>query len=113
MDTPQFDDERTEMNTPSAVINKMVKKGFTEGFRAEKSGLFAPSKDKHYPPAEVTVVNFYRFEGDSDPADNAILYVLETTDGLKGTIMDSYGAEADRNLSTFMEEVEGMHKKMK
>jgi hypothetical protein len=101
------------MNTASSVINKMVKQGYTEGFRAEKPGLFAPSKYKHYQPSEVTVVNFYRFEGDSDPADNAILYVIETTDGLKGTVMDVYGAEGDRNLTAFMDQVDGMHKKMK
>jgi hypothetical protein len=111
MEQSQFDDERTEMNTPSAVINKMMKKGYTEGFRAEKNGLFAPSKEKHYEPAEINVVNFYRFEGDSDPADNAILYVIETTDGLKGTLMDSYGADADRNVTLFMDQVEGIHKK--
>lgn len=110
---PQFDDERTEMNTSTAVINKMIKQGYTEGFKAEKAGLFAPSKDKHYKPEEVTIINFYRFEGDSDPADNSILYVIETSDGVKGTLMDVYGAEGDRNLTTFMEQVEEINKKMK
>ena len=103
--------DQTRMNTSSEVINKMVKQGYTECFKAEKKGLFAPTREKYYQPQEVNVVNFYRFEGESDPADNSILYIIETTDGLKGTLMDSYGAEGDRNVTDFMDQVEGMHKK--
>lgn len=99
------------MNTSSAVINKMVKKGYTECFKVERKGLYAPSRERYYEPKDVRIVNFYRFEGDSDPADNAILYVIETSDDLKGTLMDSYGAEADRTITQFMDQVEGIHKK--
>ena len=53
----------------------------------------------------------YRFEGQSDPADNAIMYVVETGDGVKGTLIDAYGAYADENVNKFMSEVEEISKK--
>jgi hypothetical protein len=52
-----------------------------------------------------------RFEGASDPADNTILYVIETNDGIKGTLVDAYGSYADPKVTTFMEEVAEINKK--
>ncbi len=40
----------------------------------------------------MEVVEFYRFEGASNPDDNSILYAIETSDGLKGLLVDAYGA---------------------
>ena len=106
-------DERAQMNTSSAVINKMVQEGYTELFKVEKGGLYAPSAEKYYQPEEVTIVNFYRFEGESDPGDSSILYVIETPDGLKGTLVDAYGAESATGVADFMGRVEEIHKKIK
>ena len=36
----------------------------------------------------------YRFEGMSDPDDNAVVYALEAADGTKGVIVDAYGTYA-------------------
>ena len=59
------------------------------------------------------MVDFFRFEGQSDPADSAIMYVIETTDGLKGILIDAYGAYADEHVNKFMAEVEEINKKEK
>jgi hypothetical protein len=45
--------------------------------------------------------------------DNAILYLVETNDNVKGTLIDSYGAYADAKLSKFIREVEDIQKKIK
>jgi len=111
MQSKENKDMRTEMNTSSSVINKMILDGYVESFKAEKQGLYAPSKEKYYQPEEVNIINFYRFEGESDPGDSSILYVIETTDGVKGTILDAYGAEGDRHVTDFMNKVEGINKK--
>jgi hypothetical protein len=42
----------------------------------------------------------------TDPGDSAILYALETSSGLKGTLADSYGADASELTSKFMKNVE-------
>ena len=105
-------DKATAMNTLSACMNKAVKDGYTDNFKIEGHGLFAPSNEKSYKPDEVHIMNFYRFEGESDPSDNAILYVIETDDGVKGMLTDAYGAYADENVNKFMRQVEDISKKV-
>ena len=101
------------MNTLTERINKAVREGYTDSLKITKQGLFSAAKNKIYLPDQVKVVDFYRFEGQSDPADSAIMYVIETTDGLKGLLIDAYGAYADEHVNKFMTEVEEIQKKEK
>lgn len=86
--------------------------GYKEDFKIEEDGLRCLSCDKLYTPAEITICNFFRFEGLSDPDDNSIMYVIETNDGKKGTLVDAYGAYADPDVSAFIAEVEKIQKKI-
>jgi len=99
------------MNTLTERINKATKEGYTDALKITKQGLYSASKNKVYTPDEVKVVDFFRFEGQSDPADSAIMYVIETTDGLKGVLIDAYGTYADEHMNKFMTEVEEISKK--
>ena len=101
------------MNTLTERVNKATKEGYTDSMKITKQGLYSASKDKVYAPDEVKVVDFFRFEGQSDPADSAIMYVIETTDGLKGILIDAYGAYADEHVNKFMADVEEINKKEK
>jgi len=65
---------------------------------------------KSYYPHQLKVVNFFRFEGLSDPEDNAILYIIETNDGTKGTLVDAYGVYSDPEIDKFMKAVEDISK---
>lgn len=101
-----------EMKTLTTCLNKLVLDGYTEDFKAGERGvLLSLQHEKMYQPADVHVVNFFRFEGASDPADNSILYVIETNDGIKGTLVDAYGPYSDAKVNSFMEEVEEITKK--
>lgn len=104
-------DKTTQMNTLTACVNKVVKDGYTDSFKVTKQGLYSCSTDDHFTPADVKVINFYRFEGESDPADNTIMYVIETSGGHKGTLVDAYGPYSDVNVSKFMADVEEINKK--
>ncbi len=99
------------MNTLTSCVNKVVKDGYIDSFKVGTEGLFSYKTEKFYSPDQVKVINFYRFEGQSDPADNSILYVIETTDGLKGTLIDAYGPYSDAKVTAFMNAVEDINKK--
>ncbi|HEY1038544.1 MAG TPA: hypothetical protein VGF30_04020 [Bacteroidia bacterium] len=105
------DFKKTEMTTMVSCMNKLYSDGYTENFVAKEKGLEAPTTKKIYTPEEVKIANFYRFEGESDPADNAIVYAIETSDGVKGVLVDSYGAYANRKVSQFITDVEDITKK--
>ena len=103
--------EKVNMSSPVECLNSLVKSGYTTQFVATEKGLVSLATNKVYQPNEVKIENFYRFEGESDPADSSILYAIETATE-KGTLTDSYGANNDGNVTKFIKEVEDFHKKV-
>lgn len=99
------------MKSLATCLSKMVKEGYTEDFQMTEKGLESLRKQNNYSPEQIEVVNFFRFEGQSDPDDNAILYVIETSDGTKGTLIDAYGIYNDPNISKFMNDVQSIKKR--
>lgn len=92
-------------------MNNATKKGFKADFRVTENGLESSANNKVFQPSDVCIENFYRFEGESDPADSTILYLIKTRSGLKGVLLDAYGAYADDNVTTFIKNVECIVKK--
>lgn len=99
------------MKSLATCLKKMVTEGYTEDFQITDNGLESLRKHSSYKPEQIQVVNFFRFEGESDPDDNAILYVIETEDGTKGTLIDAYGVYNDPNISKFMNDVQKIQKR--
>ena len=56
------------------------------------SNGFSTNNEKYYQPEDLVIIKTYRFEGDSNPSDACILYVIEANDGLTGYSIDAYGA---------------------
>lgn len=102
----QANDRMTFMTDLEKVQENLEKYGYTEQFRVEKGKLIGVESKKKYKPADVKAVNFYRFEGISDPDDMSILYAIETCDGCKGTLTDAYGRYSDEETGEFMKQVE-------
>jgi len=100
------------MKSLANCLSHMISEGYTEDFTVTAQGLEALQKHSNYSPHEIQVVNFYRFEGESNPDDNAILYVIETSDGIKGTLVDAYGTYNDSTVTRFMKDVEMIKKKI-
>lgn len=97
------------MKTLSQVMNILAKRGITKEFcMNENCEMKLQGADKNYKPNDLRIAKTYRFEGDSNPSDNAILYVIEANDGNKGMIIDSYGAESNypgEKFDEFMREI--------
>jgi hypothetical protein len=100
----------SDMKTMVSSVNKLVSEGYTANFQVTEKGLLSIEQKKYYKPEEVHIVNFFRFEGASDPADNSILYAIRLNDGTKGTLTDAYGPEADLHTGKFIKEVEDIQK---
>ena len=108
MSTQKFNNPEIKvplMRDMSAVLKRVNEEGYTSNFKAGEDALECLETGKLYRPADLHVVNFYRFEGISDPSDNSILYAIEASDGTKGTLMDAYGAYSDPQVEKFMKQV--------
>lgn len=102
--------EKVEMKSLAKVMAKLTEDGYTSNFMVEDDKLKLVDTEHTYGPEEVKIENFYRFEGESDPADTSILYAIETGDGHKGMLTDAYGVYADDNVSQFIQLVESIKK---
>ena len=100
------------MKTLSECVNSLVEQGYSESFRVKNKMLYGDNNKKTYSTDKVHIANFYRFEGDSDPGDNAILYAIETDDGTYGVLVDAYGSAADASVSDFIRQVSDISKMM-
>src|SRR5688572_9451418 len=86
----QPNDRTTFMTDLEKCMDQLESEGYSDQFRVEKGKLVDLTNKKKYKPSEVKAVNFYRFEGVSNPDDMSILYAIETSDGRKGTLVDAY-----------------------
>ncbi len=99
------------MAPEARCMDKIDEKGFTDEFQiVNADSILCITNQQVYQPHEVSVVNYYRFEGPSNPDDMSIIYVLETTDGRKGTLTDAYGIYANNTIGEFMNQVENFNK---
>ena len=103
-------DRQSFMTDLDKCMNKLEADGYKDQFRVEKGRLNDLSNKKKYKPRDVKAVNFYRFEGVSDPDDMSILYAIETADGRKGTLVDAYGLYSDDDTGEFLKKVESNKK---
>lgn len=91
--------------TLSVAIEDLNKLGYTVDYNLHDDGLESKHHGKIYSADEMDVVKYYRFEGMSNPSDNSILYVIETTDGKKGLLVDSYGASSSSIPADLLEKL--------
>jgi hypothetical protein len=105
------EEERSLIN----VENKLTADGFTQDFTVTDGRLHTISTEspKSYGPEDVTIVDFYRFEGESDPDDMSILYAIECADGVRGTISNAFGTYADADTDDFLKKVDDLGKNLK
>ena len=90
-----------DMNEPDTLVETLEAlqaKGYTYDFNLTAHALEVHKDDGivlALSPEDFTIVQVYRFEGMTDPSDMSILYAIESSDGLKGTMVSSYGVYAD------------------
>ena len=97
----------TEMTTLSSILEKLRIRKQDNEFIMTEAGFTSPA-GKLYNPEDLTIIKTYRFEGDSDPSDSSILYLIEANDGLVGYSIDAYGVYSnhdDVNYDEFIRKI--------
>ena len=87
-------EEILNANSVSEAINKFRQQGFTIDFNLEENCIACDGKNK-FKSEEFEIVDVFRYEGDSDPADEATVYAIESKTGLKGILLTGYGVSSD------------------
>ena len=85
-------------NSLPEALADLKQRGNTADLETLQTCLFCGDLDIRLNPEEFGVDEVYRFEEDSSPDDNSILYAITSSEGVKGTLVDAYGAYS-ANLS--------------
>lgn len=92
----------SEMNTLSNIMEKLRLKGLDDEFRLSDHGkLQSPKTQKIYNPDDLTIIKTFRFEGESDPSDSSVLYLMEDAAGNMGYVIDAFGAYSNHEGPAF------------
>lgn len=75
------------------AIRQLRDAGFMVDFNIEGNFLSANSSKYHLDDFEIT--DIYRYEGDTNPDEEATVYGIQSKDGVKGILVTSYGMYID------------------
>jgi hypothetical protein len=110
MTNPFYTNDTAGMATLVECLNIAIKHGYTENFIVQNNLLATADKERLFAPEQVKIINFYRFEGASNPDDMSILYIIETDSPVRGVLIDAYGTYAESSISNFIQQVHDIQK---
>ena len=82
-------------DTVTQAVNGLKQRGYTFDFNLENNAIVCHTTPVSLAPSEFEIDEVYRFEGNSDPADEAVVYAIASKHGHKGVLVNGYGISAD------------------
>lgn len=82
------------MESLSQATTRLARAGYDADFQAIDGRLACRTCGTTHDPAGMTIDEIVRFEGASDPGDEAIVYALDAGCGHKGVYIAAFGPEA-------------------
>ncbi|HZX73820.1 MAG TPA: phosphoribosylpyrophosphate synthetase, partial [Cyclobacteriaceae bacterium] len=80
--------------TLQEAIKQLKIKGYENDFNLHPEWIECRPLNLKFGPEEFHIDEVHRFEGMTDPDDSAVLYAVSSAGGLKGLLVDAYGAYA-------------------
>ncbi len=89
------------------AINGLKARGYTEDFNLKENYLDCSNSKHQLSPDDFKVDNVFRFEGESDPEDQAVLYAISSEKyNLKGTLVNAYGIYSDNQANEIIKKLD-------
>lgn len=82
--------------TVTEAVADLGDRGYKLNFNLSKAYLSCADQDMHLRPEEFHIDETYRFEGDTDPGDEMVVYAVSSESrGVKGILVNAYGPYSD------------------
>ncbi len=89
--------------TLSETINGLKKEGYTLDFNINKEAVICDQQNINLSPEDFAIDKVYRFEGESNPEDQSILYAISSNKfNVKGVLVNGYGISADEKSNALI-----------
>ncbi len=85
-------------------------RGYEHDFNLGNEALLCPALATSYGPNDFAVKELHRFEGMTAPDDSTVLYAIETSTGVRGTLVSAYGIYADTQVSEVMQKLRAAYR---
>jgi hypothetical protein len=86
-------ERKSHYGTITEALKKFREQGYDLDFNLREDRLTSGMDFWHMDDFEI--VDVYRYEGDSDPGDEAAVYAIRSKDGKKGVLVTGYGVSAE------------------
>lgn len=96
--------------TLSETMNGLKSEGYSLDFNIRQETLVCPEADVILSPDDFQIDKVYRFEGESNPDDESILYAISSSKfNAKGLLVNGYGISSDEISDTLMSKLKTHH----
>lgn len=96
-------------DTVTEAVSGLKKRGYTIDFNKEYDCITCHTTPLSLKPSEFEITEVYRFEGNSDPADEAVVYAIESKSGEKGILVDGFGPSSETASEAMVEKLAIRH----
>lgn len=83
---------RVEFSTVAEALDSLADRGFVEELEPAGDRVRSRQTGITFASDEMMIVEVHRFEGHTDPQDMSVVYAIETKSGVRGVIVDAFGA---------------------
>jgi hypothetical protein len=87
--------------TVTEAINELTKQGYTIDFNLPDN--VKKFETGEYNPEDFEITGVYRYEGESDPGDEAIVYAIESKNGIKGLLVSGFGISSNKSARSVLD----------
>jgi hypothetical protein len=94
-------------STLSETMNELRKEGYIEDFNLQQNCLECRNGHFKVFTDEFKIDKYFRFEGQSNPSDQAILYAISSDKhNLKGVLVNAYGIYSEPVTDEMLEKLD-------
>jgi hypothetical protein len=80
-------------DTVSQAVNGLKERGYTLDFNLKSNSV--ECLGQKFNPKDFEITEVYRFEGNSDPADESVVFAIESKSGMKGVLVNAFGVYSE------------------
>jgi len=96
------------------AINGLKTQGYTEDFNLRENHIACSTGNYQLSPDDFKVDNVFRFEGESDQEDQAVLYAISSEKyNIKGVLVNAYGVYSDTQANEIIKKLKIHEEKLK
>lgn len=96
--------------TVTEALRDLSDRGYTNNFNIQCDAVECRDIELRLRPEDFEIVEVYRFEGDSNPGDEEVVYAIESKDGIKGTLVNAFGVYGDEASNEILEKLKIKYK---